>query len=170
MRKLVSLLVSIISIILGTLALLISNVGTANASVIQTYGHNDTWWDIHENITCGTCSDRAVRVGVELRRLSEGNLDINVCIEPIAAAGVARVSIDDESIIKDSSSTVASSSPNVIGGNNVTNCADLDPNYGVCGPTRSSNFLGHTDDGVRRSDGVLLSIFGNSLNSTMPCD
>jgi hypothetical protein len=167
-RKIIATLVAAIG--LAATMLVIGSSSTASADVIGAYGHNDTWFDISGNVTCSTCSDRRIRVGVEVRRITPSNMDVNVCTEHVLSAPIARKSIDYRSLIKDSSYTLGSNSTQLISSTNYF-CSDLDPNPAVvCGPSRNSYFLGHADVGVRRTDGVLLHIFGNSDNVALPCD
>ena len=168
MRKLLAALACTLGI-LGVIP-----AGAAHADIIQSYGHHDTYWNISGNISCSTCSDRAFRVGVELRTLGSGgspsNYDMNVCVQPLFTQVIVRVSINDESIFRDGTTFVGGSSPNVVGGNTGTTCADMDPNVGVCGPSRSSSFLADGNIGVRRTDNVLITRDAFSSNATMPCD
>ncbi len=166
MRKALAVLVTAVAVTLGLVGL----AQPADAAVFGHYGHRDNYFNYQGQVTCGTCGDEIVRVGVELRTIGASSptaYDMNVCITPLSGAAV-RTSIDEEWIVKDGSSTTADTFPNNI--STGTHCADLDPNVGVCGPSRSSSFLAATGVGIRRDDGALLKVTAFSNNATMPCD
>ena len=162
-------------VILATIGISLLGSGVANAAIIDHYGHRDNYITALGNVSCANCSDRAVRVGVELRTLGASTYpqqyDMNVCVDVLKPEVVARVSINTEDIIKDSTYFVGHSEPNLVGGNVSTFCADMDPNVGSCGPSQSSDFIAVTNVSLRLQDGRLYTAgWPASDHATMPCD